>query len=368
MLLSQQRLSTRPLDLARSLFFNNKREVKDSKNKEEEVLNNYIPHQYHYWTGSGREALRQILINLMNSGIKTIGVPAFTCHVVLDAVKRAGCLPIFYDCGIVAEEKVVSKIIGKVDALLVCYNFGFMPNMKKISEICKKNKVILIEDCAQALGASYDNEPAGSFGDYAFYSFGISKNINFAGGLIASKKELKIEVLPRLHFLRLFKTIIEVLVAPLFFNKHIYPFSLRLLKKELKKEQEALSYSLPKFAQRIILFQMQHYDKILQLRRNNEELLQKILNSQNGFTTTQKTKSSALYLVLLNQNREYIKSELLKRGVEFGVMNTFRCFDDYKLAKKAEQEHLTFALYRSLKDINLVKEVLLDVLQSNKNE
>ncbi|MBI2151761.1 DegT/DnrJ/EryC1/StrS aminotransferase family protein [Candidatus Woesearchaeota archaeon] len=360
MLLSQQRLSTTALDLVRSLFFKNQKE------REEVVLTKYISHPHRYWVGSGREALRQILLN---SGVKTIGVPAFTCHVVLDAVKRAGCLPRFYDSGIVADGKEVCKIIGKVDALLVCYNFGFMPDMKKISQLCQKNKVILIEDCAQALGANCNNKQAGSFGDYAFYSFGISKNISFCGGLIASKKELNLEKLPKFPTLKSCKAVLEVLIAPFFFNKLIYPISSKLLKNELNKEQETLGYFLPRLAQKVILNQMQCYDKILQLRRNNEELLHKALSSQNVFTTTPETKSSGLYLILLNQNRDKIRTELLKRGIEFGVMNTFRCFDDNcLLAKKAEQEHLTFALYRSSKEINFVKEVLLDVLQSNKNE
>ncbi|MBI2138833.1 hypothetical protein HYU13_04540, partial [Candidatus Woesearchaeota archaeon] len=75
--------------------------------KDIRYLKRYIPHKHILWAGSGREALRQILVQ---SDAKNVGIQAFTCHVVLDAIIAAGCKPVFYDSGAVAEINEIKKI------------------------------------------------------------------------------------------------------------------------------------------------------------------------------------------------------------------------------------------------------------------
>ena len=89
MLISQQRITPKISDLL-AIF----------GSVDESIIRKWIPKKYIYWVGSGREALRQILLNL---DVKKIGVPAYTCHVVSESVKRAGKTPIFYDSGVIAE-------------------------------------------------------------------------------------------------------------------------------------------------------------------------------------------------------------------------------------------------------------------------
>ncbi len=339
MLISQQKIAPRILD-----FFGN---------KDRKIIRRYIPNKYLYWVGSGREALRQILINLKG---KRVGIPAYTCHVVLEAVKRAGKTPVLYDSSVVADISDIKKIIKKIDVLVLCYNFGFLPEIDKIADLCKKNKVILIEDCAQALGAKYKGRLAGSFGDYAFYSFGISKNIGFCGGMIGSKEKINIAGLKKFPKKKLLKTIIEVIVSPIFFNKYFYPFTRKFLRKELVKEQESLSYTLPRFAKKVILNQFRRYSKILKTRKRNAEYCSKELKGIIDFIKPIKNSNpSCLYFTILTKNRRMLINNLLKEKMELGEMKTFQCFDsNCKKAMKTEQEILTFALYRKFKEMKFM--------------
>jgi len=350
MLISQQKITPRITDLL-AVF------RKQSQIVSPNTIRKYIPNQHLYWTGSGREALKQILLNVREKGSR-VGMPAFTCHVVLDAVKRADCQPVFYDSGVVAEIKDINKIIKEVDVLLVCHNFGFLPEIDKIADLCKKHQVILIEDCAQALGATYQNKLAGSFGDYAFYSFGISKNIGFCGGLIGSKEKLKLNGLKKFPLSKLIKVTGEVILSQLFFNKHLYHFTRKLLKKELIKEQESLNYKLPNFAKKIVLNQFKRYNKIIKKRKGNGDYCLKELKGSIEFTEPTKENNPAwLYFTLFTNNKEQLIHKLLKAGVELGEMKTFQCLSEKSIkAKEVEDKHLTFALYQSKKEIKFIVE------------
>ncbi len=337
MLISQQKLTPR---------------LRDFVGFRRKVLHKYILKKYLYWTGSGREALRQILLNAEG---KRVGVPAYTCHVVLEAVRGADCEPVFYDSGVIAEIKDIKEIIRKVDVLIVSYNFGFLPEVDKIVKLCKKNKVILIEDCAQALGAAYKGKLAGSFGDYSFYSFGISKNIGFCGGMIASSKKLRFK-LKKFPFFKLVKVFVEALVSNLFFNKRVYPLTRKFLGKELIKKQETLDYGLSGFARKVVLNQFKRYDKILKIRRRNGFLCYKKLKGVVDLVEPiSGSNPSWLYFTILGKNKGSLFNKLLKEKVELGEMKTFRCLDGKsKKALEAERNVLTFALYRKFGEVKFI--------------
>lgn len=340
MLLSQQRITPRISD-----FLKKGRSVS---------IKQHVSKPHTYWVGSGREALRQILshcrVKIGQSNLR-VGVPAYTCHVVQDAIKRAGCIPIFYDSGVVARVDDVKNIILEIDVLILCYNFGLLPDIEEFVTLCQKNNVLLIEDCAQALGASYNQKLAGSFGDYAFYSFGISKNIGFAGGLIASNEKLNISRLPKYPLRKKIELIIKVVVSQLFFAKNIYPFTRRILRSELSKEQDFLSYDCSPLIKKTILSQFKRYDSIYQTRIKNGQYCLLSIREQNLFVKS-KGIPSWLYLVLQTKNSGLLQKSLEVQGIEVGRMITFKAATgNFPKAQKAEREILTFALYRNKKEI-----------------
>lgn len=96
--------------------------------------------------------------------------------------------------------KIEAAITPKTKAVMVVHLYGHICDMDKVSEICKKHGLKLVEDCAQAHGAKWNGKLAGTFGDAGCFSFYPSKNIGAfgdAGAVISSDPELigKIKVL-----------------------------------------------------------------------------------------------------------------------------------------------------------------------------
>ena len=354
MLISQQKITPRITDLF-AIF-------KKSSQLGKVQLRKYIPNQHLYWTGSGREALRQILIHLKEKKQSLrVGVPAYTCQVVLETVKRANCQPIIYDSSIISNIEDIKKIIHKIDTLVLCYNFGFLPEISKIKELCKQHNVILIEDCAQALGATHQNRLAGSFGDYAFYSFGISKNIGFCGGMISNNTKIKLKPISKFPLSKLLKVFAEVIISPVFFHPRIYPLSKKLLKKELNKTPASLNHKMPKLAKKIIINQFRRYSSILEQRKKNADFCIRHLKDKLDLVQPIPNSSpSHLYLAIRSENKNHFQKILLKLGIDFGEMKTFYGLDKPQ-SIKTQKSCLTFALYRNPKEIKKFTKIITQI-------
>ena len=94
------------------------------------------------------------------------------------------------DCNI-DPNLILKKINFKTRAVIVVHFYGKIAQIEKIRKICKKNKLILIEDCAQAFGAKIKNGYAGSFGDFGIFSFGPMKvhgGIGDAGAIVCKNR------------------------------------------------------------------------------------------------------------------------------------------------------------------------------------
>ena len=102
-------------------------------------------------------------------------------------VTRAGCSISFVDIDpdtYLLDVKQVEKILKrskKVKAILAVHLYGQMPNMEQLREIANKYKVALIEDAAQAIGATYNNNHVGHYSDVATTSFYPTKNLGTIG-------------------------------------------------------------------------------------------------------------------------------------------------------------------------------------------
>ena len=88
------------------------------------------------------------------------------------------------------ENAIISAITKKTKAIFAVNVLGNPCSFKKINEICKKYKLILIEDNCESLGAEYDNKQCGTFGITGSFSFYFSHHIHtIEGGMVITNNE-----------------------------------------------------------------------------------------------------------------------------------------------------------------------------------
>ena len=88
------------------------------------------------------------------------------------------------------EDAIVSAISKKTKAIFAVNVLGNPSSFKKLNDICKKYKLILIEDNCESLGAKYNNKQCGSFGITGSFSFYFSHHIHtIEGGMVITNNE-----------------------------------------------------------------------------------------------------------------------------------------------------------------------------------
>lgn len=162
------------------------------KTKEfEKKFSEYINTNKAVATANGTSALHMALIAC---GIKPgdeVIVPPLTFFATVEAVLHQGAIPVFADLDpktfLIDPDDVRQKITPKTKAVIPVHFFGEPVEIEKIKEICTKNNIRLIEDCAQAHGAEFRDKKVGSFGDANCWSFYATKNMTTGeGGMVTT--------------------------------------------------------------------------------------------------------------------------------------------------------------------------------------
>jgi len=139
-------------------------------------------------TGFGRGALR---LALEAAGVRSgeVAVPDFVCAQVPDAIRLASATPVFYRVGrdlAVTTESFEAALSKQSRAAIVVHYFGrVQESVQSLAEIGRSRGVVVIEDCALALGAGTEEQRAGKFGDLAIFSF-TKSDWCYGGGMVVS--------------------------------------------------------------------------------------------------------------------------------------------------------------------------------------
>ena len=98
---------------------------------------------------------------------------------------RSGAKPVFVDVNeydyLINTNKIEEAINKKTKAIIPVNLYGQCADYDKILTIAKKNKLLVVEDCAQSAGSFYKNKPSGSFGHMSAFSFYPTKNLGAYG-------------------------------------------------------------------------------------------------------------------------------------------------------------------------------------------
>lgn len=134
---------------------------------------------------SGTDA---ILLALMALDIKPgdeVLCPTFTFFATAGCVSRVGAIPVFVDacpiCFNIDVNDARSKITSRTRAIIPVHLFGQCADMDAILALAKEHDLHVIEDGAQAIGASYKGKGCGTMGEFGTYSFFPSKNLGGFG-------------------------------------------------------------------------------------------------------------------------------------------------------------------------------------------
>lgn len=148
---------------------------------------------------NGTDSL-EILLKSMGIGLgDEVIVPAISWIATSEAVSNIGAKPVFVDIEdtyyCIDPRLIESKITEKTKAIIPVHLYGHPADMTKIMAIAEKYNLVVLEDCAQAHGASIDGKMVGTFGLSASYSFFPGKNLGAfgdAGGMVTNDEKIAI--------------------------------------------------------------------------------------------------------------------------------------------------------------------------------
>jgi perosamine synthetase len=229
-------------------------------------------------------------------------VPAFTFAASANSIALTGAKPVFCD---VEEEyftidpnKVEKLITPKTKAIMAVHLYGQMCDMKSLEAIADKHGLFLIEDAAQAHGASIDGIPAGSWGDFAAFSFYPTKNMTTGeGGAITTGNE---ELVRMSKLLR---------------NQGML--------ERYRNEVVGLNNRMTEISAVIGLEQLRRVDGFNRKRIRNAQILSEGLSGVGGINVPSIRQNAKhvfhQYTVRIDGNRDLFASELKKLGVDNAV-------------------------------------------------
>jgi dTDP-4-amino-4,6-dideoxygalactose transaminase len=145
----------------------------------------YVGAKYAVGVASGTDALHLALRAAgVKSGDEVITTP-FTFVATAEAIAYCGATPVFVDIEPntfnIEVASLESRVSSRTKALLPVHLYGQPCQMDQIMAVAKKHNLAVVEDCAQAMGATFNGQQVGSFGAAGCFSFFPTKNVGCFG-------------------------------------------------------------------------------------------------------------------------------------------------------------------------------------------
>ncbi|HHW08589.1 MAG TPA: DegT/DnrJ/EryC1/StrS family aminotransferase [Firmicutes bacterium] len=165
----------------------------------------YCSAKYGIGVANGSDALF-LALRALGVGVgDEVIVPTFTFFATAGAVARTGAKPVFVDIDPntynIDPADVAARVTERTKAIIPVHLYGQPAEMDAITEIARKHSLAVVEDGAQAIGATYQGRAVGSLGDIACLSFFPTKNLGCFGdgGMVLTNNE---ELAEKLRVLR----------------------------------------------------------------------------------------------------------------------------------------------------------------------
>ena len=302
---------------------------------------------------SGTEALIIALKALKISNNDEVITVSNTAIPTIAAIKSVGAKVRFIDVDkyyLMDTDKLEKKITKKTKAIIAVHLYGQSCDMSKICSLAKKNKIKVIEDCAQAHGAKHKDIFVGNFGDIGCFSFYPTKNLGAYGdgGFLTTKNLSLYQKMRRMRFYG-----IEELKPKNKFNKKYYSFEEGINSRLDEVQASILNLKIPYLKKN--LFKKKKLADFYNNNLNKEKLILPKVNIQNKHTYHQ--------YVVRHKKRDEILKILKKYKIELNIvypypthiMPPFKAGVSLKNTEKYSKEIFSLPIYPELKKSNQLK-------------
>jgi dTDP-4-amino-4,6-dideoxygalactose transaminase len=305
---------------------------------------------------SGTDAL---LVALMAAGVgpgdEVVTTP-FTFFATAGVVARLGAKPVFVDVNgrnfNIDPAGIEKKITKNTRAIIPVHLFGQMAQMKPIMKIAQSHKLFVIEDAAQAMGATQDGSKAGSISDIGCFSFYPTKNIGAFGdaGLVTTNNP---ELAEKIKLLRVHGE------NPRYYYRMI-----------------GGNFRMDNLQAAVLNVKLKYLDEWNKKRRENAAIYDKIFAGSTVMTPKIEQNNVSIYhqYTILAQKREELQKYLTKQGIGCGVfypkpLHLQDCFKelghkpgDFPVAEELADKVLSLPIYPELtrEQIELAGKTVLD--------
>jgi perosamine synthetase len=310
----------------------------------EEGFSKYCGVKHGVATTSGTTALHLALEALEIKKGEVI-MPSFTMAATAFAVLYSGARPVLVDSELetwnMDPEKVEDKITKDTKAVMVVHTYGHPADMDPIRDIAEDRDLYVIEDAAEAHGAEYKGEKAGSLSDVACFSFYANKIITTGeGGMLITDDE---EIAERARMLEDMAFIKE--------RRFLHP-------------RVGFNYRMTNLQAAVGVAQLERIDELVGIRRKIAEQYNSLLSDVDGIVTPPEAPHVKnvywMYSILVEEGfgmeRDALMEELKGKGIDtrtfFIPMHKQPIFDDAGSYPVAEE--------LSKKGINLPSGAILD--------
>ena len=211
-------------------------------------------------------------------------VPAMTHTATAHAIEYTGARAVFcdidYKTGNICPLSLEKKITNKTKAVAVVHMAGLAANLDKILSVCRKNKIKMIEDCAHALGTTYNDKHVGLFGLAGVFSFYPTKQITTGeGGVLISNNRIFIEKIKKLKAFGI--------DTPPQTRKKPGVYDIKYL---------GFNYRMTEFQAVLGLTQLKRYAENLKKRRSNALYLTKLIKTLKNIYSIDYVKSNSYFI------------------------------------------------------------------------
>lgn len=302
-----------------------------------ETLKDYLQDRYDgraelYY--KGREALSEA-VRLATDGQGSVLINGFTCYAVYEAVEATGAKTVYadidpnnlhFDTG---RLKKAHKNNPDMKAVVIQNTLGLAGEVKNISQYCKENDLILIEDLAHSFGTKYqDGTEAGRVGDFVMLSFGRDKVVDAVSGGALVIRNKKFKPLTPVKNPGLWSQIVDRLY-PLhtWLVRMLFPIKVGVALQWIWSKLGLLPrsvdgdwvnpYRLPHWQANLVLYQLDRHERVKTHRDRIADIYLSILGREVDVPETARltNQNSNLRFPAQVKNRQGLLDKLKKMGV-----------------------------------------------------